>query len=213
MNKIQIIIVIFILFSSCKIKKNNISSEIQIKSKNEDSLAFELCQIYGLDQGIRNNFLWKSDLNLGKLQKTIDTLNFNRIVDFVMKNGYPTKKLLGESNFKIECVESTALAVLLHNPHRLVKEDVYFNLFVNEVKKGNLRASEYADILDKYYWAKSKNKKNRSVLYGSQFGKPCIQTKEITNKARKEIGLAPLKDDEFIDCNSNEELHVLIERK
>jgi hypothetical protein len=172
-----------------------------------------LCQIYGLDQGIRNKFLWKNDLNLGKLQITIDTLNFNRIVDFVMKNGYPTKKLLGESDFKIECVESTALAVLLHNPHRLVKEDIYFNLFVNEVKKGNLKANTLADVLDKYYWAKSKNKEKRSVLYGSQFGKPCIQTKEITNKARKEIGLTPLKDDEFIDCNSNEEFHILIERK
>jgi hypothetical protein len=71
---------------------------------------------------------------------------------------------------------------------------------LDEVKKGNLKAEGLALILDKYYWTSSKNKETRRVFYGSQFGKPCIQTKEATNKARIEIGLAALEDDGFVDC-------------
>ena len=88
----------------------------------------------------------------------------------------------------------------MHNPHRLVKEKLYFDLFLNEVKKGNLDASFYATILDKYYWINSKNKETRRIFYGSQFVKPCIQTKEATNKARIEIGLEALEDSGFVDC-------------
>jgi hypothetical protein len=162
----------------------------------QDSLAFELCQIYGLDQGIR---LSESFPDKMKLVNVVDTLNFNKIVDFVKKHGFPTKRLLGEKNAGFECVQS-AFPVLLHNPHRLVNEQKYFDLFLDEVKKGNLKAEGLALILDKYYWTSSKNKETRRVFYGSQFGKPCIQTKEATNKARIEIGLAALEDDGFVDC-------------
>lgn len=176
--------------------------------KQQDSLAFELCQIYGFDQGIRNKNISKYITQ----QQAIDTFNFNRIVDFVKTHGFPTKELVGNKNFKIECVEGAFLAVLLHNPNRLVNEKLYFNLFNDEVKKGNLKSERFANILDKYYWTKSKNKKDRRVFYGSQFGKPCIQTKDETNKARLEIGLQELKNSEFVDCNG-EELHVIRERK
>jgi hypothetical protein len=66
--------------------------------------------------------------------------------------------------------------------------------------------------MDKYYWTISKNKNTPRVFYGSQFGKPCIQTKETTNKARVEIGLKPLNDDEFVDCEG-EELDMPKERR
>jgi hypothetical protein len=163
----------------------------------QDSLAFELCQIYGLDQGIRDRKLVFNDF---QLTQKVDTLNFLKIVAFVEKNGYPTKELLGESNMKNECVQGAMPAVLLHNPHRLVNENKYFNLFLNEVKIGNLKPEFFATLLDKYYWTKSKNKQTRRVFYGSQFGKPCIQTKEATNQARVEIGLQPLEDVGFVDC-------------
>lgn len=54
-----------------------------------------------------------------------------------------------------------------------------------------------ATVLDKYYWSKSRGQK---VMYGSQFGVPCIETKEETNQLRKEIGLDPLNDNEFKVC-------------
>lgn len=111
-----------------------------------------------------------------------------------------------------ECVGAAFTAVLLHNPHRLVNEQKYFDLFLNEVRKGNLEPDFYAAILDKYYWAKSTNKETRRVFYGPQFGKPCIQTKEATNKARVEIGLRPLEDSGFVDCDG-EKLDMPKERR
>lgn len=143
---------------------------------------------------------------------TIDTLNFNTVVAFVIKNGFPTQQLIGVHNIKKECVELAVPAVLLHNANRLVNEQYYFNLCYNEVKKINIDAEYFAGILDKYYWVNSKNKKNRRMFYGSQFGKPCIQTKDATNKARIEIGLKPLEDDGFLDCEG-EELDMPPERK
>jgi hypothetical protein len=208
MKKYKFLLLFFlIILNSCK--TNNIkATDHQSKINIKDSLAFELCQIYGLDQGVRNPKLIKPITQ----QKQIDTLNFNRIVVFVKKNGFPTKKILGDSNIANECVVAAAGSVLLHNPQRLVNENEYFELFLNEVKKGNLKAESFALILDKYYWTISNNKINRRVFYGSQFGKPCIQTKEATNKARVEIGLSILKDDEFVDC-TGEILNMPKERK
>ena len=186
---------ILLLFVCCK--SNTVRFSDKKEDKTKDSLAFILCQIYGSDQGIRDSNLKSKDF---KMMQGIDTLNFEKVVAFVKINGFPTKKLLGENNLKQECVEGAALSILLHNPQRLVNEIEYFNLFLNEVKKGNLKPESFALILDKYYWTKSKNKVTRRVFYGSQFGKPCIQTKDATNQARIEIGLKPLKDEEFVDC-------------
>jgi hypothetical protein len=206
-ESIYIILFILLTLNSCKTNIIKIENSLTTE-KIKDSLAFELCQIYGLDQGIRNRKLSKPI----KEQQSVDTLNFNRIVDFVKKNGFPTKKLIGDSNWANECVEAASGAVLFYNPHRLVNENEYFELFLSEVKKGNMTSEAFALILDKYYWTISKNKKNRRVFYGSQFGKPCIQTKEATNKARVEIGLSALKDDEFVDC-AGEILDMPKERK
>lgn len=186
--------------ASCKsvaIQKQQ-TAEIDLRlERKQDSLAFELCQIYGLDQGIRDS---RITFNKAEIMSSIDTLSFIRIVNFVVMNGFPTEELVGKRNYSQECVVLSFPAVLLHNPKRLVNEQKYFDLFLNEVKKGNLQAEYYAMILDKYYWGNSKNKTTRRVFYGSQFGKPCIQTKEATNKARIEIGLEALEDDGFVDC-------------
>ncbi|MCZ8230131.1 hypothetical protein [Flavobacterium sp.] len=197
------ILFISILLSCSNSKFTNLNASKSIQSK-QDSLAFELCQMYGLDQGIRLSEGFKDK---AKLTQNLDTLNFKKIVAFLKANGFPNKELLGEKNFKHECVEGAFVAILLHNPHRLVNEQIHFDFFLNEVKKGNMKPDFFASVLDKYYWAKSKNKKTRRVFYGSVFGKPCIQTKEATNKARIEIGLKALKDDEFVDC-AGEELNM-----
>ncbi|HZH70732.1 MAG TPA: hypothetical protein VFD80_09795 [Flavobacteriaceae bacterium] len=87
---------------------------------------------------------------------------------------------------------------MLHNPHRLIQEEEYFDLFLEEVNKGNMSRTFLADVLDKYYWSKSRGQK---VMYGSQFGTPCIETKDETNRLREKIGLAPLNDEEFKVCD------------
>ncbi len=175
----------------------------------QDSLSFELCQIYGLDQGIRNSEGFDNKM---VLIQSVDTFNFKRVIDFVNTHGFPTKKLVGDKNMKRECVSGAFFAVLQHNPHRLVNKKENFDLFLNETKKGNMTGEYFATILDKYYWTSSKNKTTRRVFYGSQFGKPCIQTKEATNKARIEIGLQPLDNSGFVDC-TGEELSMPKERK
>lgn len=195
------ILSISIITISCSKKHSFQKSTTKDTTFIQDSLAFELCKIYGFDQGIRDNNL---KVDRRGLMSSVDTLSFNKIVAFLQKNGYPSKELVGEKNLQQECVVAAFTAVLLHNPHRLVNEQKYFDLFLNEVKKGSIDASFFATILDKYYWAKSKNKENRRVFYGSQFGKPCIQTKEATNKARIEIGLTPLDDEGFVDCGQEE---------
>ncbi len=69
--------------------------------------------------------------------------------------------------------------------------------FLNFVKNGELSEKTFLTILDKYYWIKNKN---RHVLYGGGFGMPCIDDKEKTNKARKELGITPLADSLFVEC-------------
>jgi hypothetical protein len=176
----------------------NFDTKVTTKEYLQDSLAFEICQMYGLDQGVRLSPGFKGKWDF---IDPIDSLNFTKVINFVKKNGYPTAKLLGRNNYKHECVSTSFHAILLHNPVQLVKNKEYFNLFLEEVNKGNLSRELFATMLDKYYWLKKGN--NGHVLYGSQFGKPCIQSKEETNKARQEIGLNALSESEFIDCSTS----------
>lgn len=193
---------IFLVYSCITIKAENITTDGKsiktVNTKLQDSLAFELCKLYGSDQGLRDPYIYGGKVGWAYVQK-IDSINFKKLVAFVKDNGFPTKKLLGEKNYSHECVEAAAIAILLHTPHILVKDKEYFNVFLNEVKKGNLKAEMYATILDKYYWVKKGN--NHRVLYGSQFGMPCKAMREESNKARAEIGLAPLADSLFVDCD------------
>ena len=97
-----------------------------------------------------------------------------------------------------ECVDLAAVAILLHNPHRVVKEDDVRNLLLQEVEKGNMKREFLAAVLDKYYWVKKGN--NRRVYYGTQFGKPCIKDRAKSDSLRKAISLPPLKTEDFKNC-------------
>lgn len=201
MNFIKIVfIIMFASHFSCSsiLKENALSTEIAgiNKERFSDSLAFELCEIFGLDQGIRNSGGYENKMRA--IQNT-DTLNFNRLIDFIKKHGIPNEKLLGKENYSHECVKAAFGAVMLHNPHRIVNEKENFDFFISLIEKDQLKPETLALILDKYYWSKSRGK---SVLYGSQFGKPCVETKAKTNKARKVIGLEALPDSLFVKCNN-----------
>ena len=187
----KVLILIFIAATSIAQNKKLTFSE-----NLKDSLSFELCQMYGLDQGVRLSSGFQGKWNF---IHSVDSLNFEKAVNFIEKFGYPTEKLVGAKNYQYECVSSAFKAIFLHNPVRITQEEKYFNLLLNEVNKGNLERELFASMLDKYYWLKKGN--NRHVLYGSEFGKPCIQTKELTNSSRKKIGLLPLQDHEFLNCN------------
>ena len=54
----------------------------QSKRTSKNNLAFELCEIYGIDQGIRQEGIVidkKSNI------KKIDSLNFQRVINFINK--------------------------------------------------------------------------------------------------------------------------------
>ena len=145
----------------------------QSKRNSENNLAFELCEIYGIDQGIRQEGIVidkKSNIK-------IDSLNFQRVINFINKNGYPNKDNIG-TYINEKCVKGAATVVLLHNPQHIVNNKENRDILIKEVKKGN----------------------NRRVYYGTQFGKPCIKDRAKSDSLRKTISLPPLKTEDFKTC-------------
>ena len=164
----------------------------QSKRNSENNLAFELCEIYGIDQGIRQDGIVidkKSNIK-------IDSLNFQRVMNFINKNGYPNKDNIG-TYINEKCVQATATIVLLHNPQHIVKNKENRDILIKEVKKGNMKEETLLLIMDKYYWHISKGKK---VYMGSKFGKPCIKDRAKSDSLRKAISLLPLKTEDFKNC-------------
>ena len=164
----------------------------QSKRTSKNNLAFELCEIYGIDQGIRQEGIVidkKSNIK-------IDSLNFQRVINFINKNGYPNKHNIG-TYINEKCVQAAATVVLLHNPQHIVKNKEYRDLLIKEVKKGNMKEETLLLIMDKYYWHISKGKK---VYMGSKFGKPCIKDRAKSDSLRKAISLPPLKTEDFKNC-------------
>ena len=164
----------------------------QSKRNSRNNLAFELCEIYGIDQGIRQEGIVidkKSNIK-------IDSLNFQRVINFINKNGYPNKDNIG-TYINEKCVQAAAIVVLLHNPQHIVKNKEYRDLLIKEVKKGNMKEETLLLIMDKYYWHISKGKK---VYMGSKFGKPCIKDRAKSDSLRKTISLPPLKTEDFKTC-------------
>lgn len=183
-----------IMLSSCH-KPNILSTENT--TFKQDSLAFELCQIFGLDQGVRLSpgMKGKWDFIL-----PIDTMNFYKIKDFIKVNGYPDAELLGSKNLLHECVDATLTATLLHSGHMLVNDKENFDFFLNEVEKGKMDRMFLAAVLDKYYVLRMDEKGNRRVFYGSTFGKPCFKDRGKSDSLRATIGLKPLADSLFVKC-------------
>ena len=164
----------------------------QSKRNSKNNLAFELCEIYGIDQGIRQDGIVidkKSNIK-------IDSLNFQRVMNFINKNGYPNKDNIG-TYINEKCVQATATIVLLHNPQHIVKNKENRDILIKEVKKGNMKEETLLLIMDKYYWHISKGKK---VYMGSKFGKPCIKDRAKSDSLRKAISLPPLKTEDFKTC-------------
>lgn len=197
LTKLLIAVLLLITLQNCSIWKESLQTEGILK-ETQDSLAFELCQIYGSDQGIRDmKLITRKETGAMKLSPYLDSINFYKILDFIKTHGMPCEELLGKRNFKRECVELAPIAVLLHTPHIIVNNDEYLMFFADLVKKGELKEGTFLTILDKYYWVKNQGR----VLYGSQFGMPHLVDKEITNKARAKLGIAPLADSLFIKRN------------
>jgi hypothetical protein len=201
MKFILTLLSIIMIFSAIQCENNHvknvekISKNHALKDSTKDSLSFVLCKLYSADQGIRDRELFGSTED--RLIVKIDSANFAELIFFIKKFGIPSKGKLGTSNFSNTCVEGAFGAIMLHNPHRLINDKNMLNFFIKFVKNGELKAEALATILDKYYWAKSGGDR---VIYGSQFGVPCIKDSAETNRLREEIGLQSLKKNEFKNC-------------
>ena len=185
-SKVSVIIKVLLLF----VVLYGCSAQSKRTSKN--NLAFELSEIYGIDQGIRQEGIVidkKSNIK-------IDSLNFQRVINFINKNGYPNKDNIG-TYINEKCVQAAAIVVLLHSPQHIVNNKENRDILIKEVKKGNMKEETLLLIMDKYYWHISKGKK---VYMGSKFGKPCIKDRAKSDSLRKTISLPPLKTEDFKTC-------------
>lgn len=195
--KKTLLVALVLLVVSCKknseLKKsiNSSKENINLISK-KDSLAIQLIELYGSDQIARRNH---------RMFTALDSINFYRLVQFIEDYGYPNEDLLGEKYMDIESITGAPVAILLHNPHILVNEKKYLNFFLNEVEKGNMNRNSLATVLDKYYWVRRDKFGNRKLLYGSEFGKPCKMYRKQSDSVRAIIGLKPLPETSFINCN------------
>ncbi len=204
--KCRISYIIFILITSiflfqCQSKESDTWSGLANKQRTYtkkfyDSISFELCKLYSSDQGIRERNLFDNTSN--NIIRKIDSSNFAQLLNIIELIGVPKVEKLGQENFSNECVEGAFGAILLHNPHILVNDKNTMNIFIGLVENGDLKPEALATILDKYYWSKSGGSR---IMYGSQFGKPCINDSIETNKLRQEIGLSPITAAEFKDCD------------
>ncbi|TDS55906.1 hypothetical protein [Myroides indicus] len=188
MKKYTFLFCALFLFLQC----GSIKSQLE-QTQEQTKLAFELCQLYGSDQGIRDKALsQKSRI----VMPSLDSINFIKLVDFVKEHGMPNEKLVGKENYKIECVKLASFSILLHNPEKLVHNEDYYDLFLQEVQAGRMNPETLALVIDKYYWAN-----NKSLIYGSQFGKPCLKDKTEVNQRRNILGLKDLDDEDFKICD------------
>lgn len=185
------IIAVLIIISITSCSTTRVSEN---KGVNDNKgLAFQLSQLYGSDQTIRD--IADSREGVVIMQK-IDSINFVRLIEIIKVHGYPNEKKLGSSCWKYESVCLAAPAILLHNPSKVVQKKI-FDLLKKEVENGNMKPEALALILDKYYvYYKGYS------LYHTQFKKANIKDKEIVNKARLEIGLNVLPDSLFITNNN-----------
>jgi len=136
--------------------------------------------------------------SLNILQSHLDSINLIEVVDIIKTYGYPSKERLGVKGDRF-------YPVFLH-PHRGLDIKVYqetiFNLLLPEVKAQRMEAKMLATFYD------NMNAKilGTSQLYGTnkkinretfQILPPVIADIKLTNEARKELGLDPLKEGEY----------------
>ncbi|MGG5577487.1 hypothetical protein ACPDHL_09115 [Myroides sp. C15-4] len=183
MKRINILLFCSLFFLQCG----------SIKPEHDQTiLALQLCELYGSDQSIRSKTFAQKN---SKLLPLLDSINFSKVVSFVQTYGMPNETLLGTANYHVECVKLAAFSILLHNPDKLVLDETYYALFLNEVQAGRMKPEFFALLLDKYYWSRGEN-----LVYGSQFGLPCLSEKATVNQRRKAIGLEELADSKFKVC-------------
>ncbi len=167
------------------------------ETSQQKFLAFELCQLSAIDQTIREPEYF--NILKGGWSK-VDSLNFNKFIGFVEKNGFPNRKLVGEENWAQGCVNMTGFLYLVHNPKKIAGE--YYNLFKTEVDRGNLSPTMFSYPLDRYYVStEGRSYFDTPYKVWTTANGVCLQDKVKSDSLRTSIGLEPLPKSAFIDCS------------
>lgn len=178
----------------------NVHAQEETQISQQDNLAFELCHLNAIDQMIRTPEYFNI---LKEHMVKVDSLNFDKFITFVRKNGFPNEKLVGERNWIQGCVRSPGFLYLVHNPKKVAKE--YYNLFKGEVEKGNLSPIMFSYALDRYYVStEGRSYFDTPYKAWTSANGVCLQDKAKSDSLRISIGLEPLPESTFIDCSKIE---------
>lgn len=136
---------------------------------------------------------------LNQLQAKHDRRNHEELVEIIKEYGYPSRQWLGEG-------AEDVFPLLLHPPVELAKIEAYLAemtaLLKPEVLAGRMEAKQYAVFVDNILGKILR----RPQLYGTNevfnsktqtIDPPEIAHLEETNRARRELGLAELKEGEY----------------
>jgi len=136
--------------------------------------------------------------SLWRLQAKNDLENFNDYKKLIREYGYPSEERLNIDEDKL-------FPILLHPPTKMEPQkflDEMEKLLLPEVMAERMKSESFASFVDNI---KSKVL-NEAQLYGTNksfnpvtmsVGLPEIESIEETNKARKSVGLEPLKEGEY----------------
>lgn len=171
------------------------SSKIYSQKLVDDSVFLRLDRMYLRDQNQRQIMLgekkWKAFKNLPqaeqdsiwKIIKESDSVNWVEFLDILKNYGYISKGPNGKPT-----IFGT---ILLHNiKEKRIKE--IDSILLHEIKMGRMPPLDYAKWYDRYLLQTCGKKR----LYGeyAQINKfPCVEDINLTNEARKKIGLKPIK--------------------
>ena len=133
---------------------------------------------------LETEYQFKFD-SISNIMSKIDQSNRIKLEEILKKYGYPGKKTVGHYDADL---------ILLHSSFQWIRDK--FPLLKEEVKKGNLRAITLANSYDKF-----SNIEGLGFLYhtlllvdeSNKLSQTIPSDLEKTNKARKEIGLKPIR--------------------
>ncbi|WP_417444773.1 hypothetical protein [Joostella sp.] len=135
-----------------------------------------------------------------KYDSIVGTIVEDYLIPVIKEYGYPGERLVGaeavgygeNDSYRRSYVNNSAKIILLHY-YADPRTCVYNELFLSEVKKGNLLPEHYASIID--FQAKYGNGEHCKVdYYNEWFYDPDTTNINQINNKRMEIGLSPFQD-------------------
>lgn len=157
-----------------KIPREEVMKLMESYTKRKDSVLRKKIEIMDYeDQSVR----------MPKID-TVGMLFFEKkhqkeIAEIISKYGYPSRRILGNLN-NSQGRPISFTTIFLHQKDHIKKK--YLPMLLENLKKGAISPSEYADIVDKIYMTENKS------LYGSFPDFPLLYPKKI-DSIRKTIGL------------------------